>query len=213
MERLLKNQQISLVQVIDPISGQQYYAPESAIYTTSTDSNPVILKNVTVDQATTASSAQTSSYALTHETTVSTYLCTGRLGTDQIIFSGSDNKIKFSRDIDPNGWLSGTPNFRVTPTYPGYYSVSAGALFENPNDITSQLNLQGRKNGNAFAIFQTPTNNITEQSLTFTKTIYLNGTTDYIDFSVYQGTPANISLITGSALSSGTWFSMNLITM
>ena len=55
MERLLKNQQISLVQVIDPISGQQYYAPESAIYTTSTDSNPVILKNVTVDQAASAS--------------------------------------------------------------------------------------------------------------------------------------------------------------
>ena len=55
MERLLKNQQIPLVQVIDPISGQQYYAPESAIYTTSTDSNPVILKNVVVDQAASAS--------------------------------------------------------------------------------------------------------------------------------------------------------------
>jgi hypothetical protein len=55
MERLLKNQQIPLVQVIDPISGQQYYAPESAIYTTSTDSNPVILKNITVDQATSSS--------------------------------------------------------------------------------------------------------------------------------------------------------------
>ena len=72
MERLLKNQQIPLVQVIDPISGQQYYSPESAIYTTSTDSNPVILKNVTVDQATSASyvsgsadRAISASYALT----------------------------------------------------------------------------------------------------------------------------------------------------
>ena len=72
MERLLKNQQIPLVQVIDPISGQQYYAPESAIYTTSTDSNPVVLKNVTVDQANSASyfsgsitNAVSSSYALT----------------------------------------------------------------------------------------------------------------------------------------------------
>jgi len=72
MERLLKNQQIPLVQVIDPISGQQYYAPESAIYTTSTDSNPVVLKNVVVDQATSASyfsgsvlNATSASYAST----------------------------------------------------------------------------------------------------------------------------------------------------
>lgn len=72
MERLLKNQQIPLVQVIDPISGQQYYAPESAIYTTSTDSNPVILKNVVVDQSISASyfsgsvlNATSASYAST----------------------------------------------------------------------------------------------------------------------------------------------------
>jgi hypothetical protein len=72
MERLLKNQQIPLVQVIDPISGQQYYSPESAIYTTSTDSNPIVLKNVVVDQATSSSyfsgsadRAISASYALT----------------------------------------------------------------------------------------------------------------------------------------------------
>jgi hypothetical protein len=321
MEQFFSNQQIPLVQVIDPNTGQQYYVPAATAYNDRNGPNPTILKSVTVDQAisasyisgsagraisasyaltasyistlnipslqqvvntgnslvnfgglgtasllsvnfvnnrslylnndayptirlvdnnnasnnlqididtisldgtpynwsdivnSTASYATTSSYALTHETTVSTYICTGKLSTNQIILSSSDNVIKFSRDIDPNSWLSGTPNFKVTPTYPGYYSVSAGVWFENPNDITSQLNLQGRKNGSTFAIFQTPANNVTGQSLTFTKTIYLNGTTDYIDFSVYQGTPANISLITGSALSSGTWFSMNLITM
>ena len=78
MERLLKNQQIPLVQVIDPISGQQYYAPESSIYTTSTDSNPVILKNVTVDQASSSSYlSETSLISLTPQSPLPSNVPTG----------------------------------------------------------------------------------------------------------------------------------------
>jgi len=74
------------------------------------------------------------------------------------------------------------------------------------------MNLQGRKNGNTFAISQEPNNTSgTGQSLFFTKIVYFNGSTDYADFTVYQSTGVNRTLQQGSN-GSGTWFSATLIT-
>jgi hypothetical protein len=72
MEQLLNNQQIPLVQVIDPNTGQQYYAPEATVYDDRNGPNPTRLKSVIVDQAVSASyfsgsadRAISASYALT----------------------------------------------------------------------------------------------------------------------------------------------------
>jgi hypothetical protein len=61
MEQFLKNQQIPLVQVIDPATGQQYYVPEATVYDDRNGPNPTFLKSVIVDSA---SYATTASYAL-----------------------------------------------------------------------------------------------------------------------------------------------------
>jgi hypothetical protein len=64
MEKFLNNQQIPLTQVIDPSTGQVYYAPQNVVYDDKNDSGPTTLKDVIVDSATSASYALTASYAL-----------------------------------------------------------------------------------------------------------------------------------------------------
>ena len=72
MEKFLKNQQIPLTQVIDPNTGQAYYAPHTVVYQDKIDKGATYLKDVIVDQAITASyfsgsitNAISASYALT----------------------------------------------------------------------------------------------------------------------------------------------------
>jgi hypothetical protein len=211
MERLLKNQQIPLVQVIDPISGQQYYAPESAIYTTSTDSNPIVLKNVIVDQAATSSFASTASYATNHAIITSSYICEGILASNQTFATGSDAKILFVRYDDPNGWIASN---QFQPNIAGYYSISFGVWLQNAGVSSNQVNVQMRKNGNTMVINQQPLNNGTGISLIGSRIVQMNGTTDYVDWSIFQGagSSANGTLLQGTANGSGTWFSAFLIT-
>lgn len=64
MEKFLNNQQIPLVQVIDPNTGRAYYAPQNVVYDDKNDSGPTTLKDVIVDSAASASYALTASYAL-----------------------------------------------------------------------------------------------------------------------------------------------------
>ena len=69
-------------------------------------------------------------------------------------------------------------------------------------------NFQLRKNGTTQQVInQSPNNTATGQSFAFTKIIYFNGTTDYIQF--YSNTSA---AITNSASSSATSFSMVYMT-
>jgi hypothetical protein len=72
MEKFLKNQQIPLTQVVDPNTGQAYYAPQNVVYQDKIDKGATYLKDVIVDQAITASyfsgsitNAISASYALT----------------------------------------------------------------------------------------------------------------------------------------------------
>lgn len=72
MEKFLKNQQIPLTQVIDPNTGQAYYAPQNVVYDDKVDSGPTYLRDVIVDQAISSSyfsgsitNAISASYALT----------------------------------------------------------------------------------------------------------------------------------------------------
>jgi hypothetical protein len=75
MQNFKKDQQIPLVQVTDPSTGQTYYAPQNVVYDEKNNNGPQYLRNVIVDQAATASyfsgsisnavSATSASYALT----------------------------------------------------------------------------------------------------------------------------------------------------
>ena len=92
MEKFLKNQQIPLTQVIDPNTGQAYYAPQNVVYQDKNNTGATYLRDVIVDQAVTASyfsgsitNAISASYALT----ASYALNAGGTGTPFRIATGS----------------------------------------------------------------------------------------------------------------------------
>ena len=163
--------------------------------------------------ATSASFATTASFSTTSALTNNAYFAQGYLNSDQIIPSATDTVIEFIDQFDPQGWWnSGT--YQFLPTVAGYYRVSLGVWFENPNDNTVQLNAQIRSNGSGqVMIVQQPSTNVSGISLFGTKIVYLNGTTDYLDFTAYQGTSTNVKIQQGSNQGSGTWFSAEYMTM
>jgi hypothetical protein len=154
----------------------------------------------------TASLQGTSSYASTSKSTSGRYICQGTLASNQSIPTDADTIVQFGDDIDPNNWYDAS-TYRFTPTIAGYYSISAAAWLSAANATTNQFNFQCRKNGNQIVIVQCPLPNDVGQSLTFTRMVYMNGSGDYIDFTVYQGAGTPVDLNGGN----GTWFTAHLI--
>jgi hypothetical protein len=160
----------------------------------------------------TASLATTSSYAINHAVITSSYVCDGILNANQTFATGSDATIAFVDYIDPNGWLASN---QFKPTIAGYYSVSFGVWLQNPGVSTNQVNTQMRKNGNSIIISQQPLNNGTGIGLGGSRIVQMNGTTDYLDWTIFQGTAGSGTtgtILQGSANGQGTWFSAFLLT-
>jgi hypothetical protein len=144
--------------------------------------------------------------------TTSSYVCDGILSSNQTFATGSDVTIAFVDYVDPNGWLTSN---QFKPTIAGYYSVSFGVWLQNPGVASNQVNVQMRKNTDAMIISQQPLNNGTGISLGGSRIVQMNGTTDYLDWTVFQGTVGSGTtgtLLQGSANGSGTWFSAFLLT-
>lgn len=142
--------------------------------------------------------------------TTSNYVVQGKLAADQSIPHSSDTVISFVDDYDPQNWWNSSSK-KFTPNIGGYYLINGGAWMESSTGTTGQSNFQARVNGSTFAIVQSPNNNQTGESFTFSKLIFLNGTTDYVDFTFYQNTGVSRNILQGTASGSGTWFSASLL--
>lgn len=154
----------------------------------------------------------TASYATNHAVITSSYVCDGILNANQTFTTGSDATIAFVDYVDPNNWLASN---QFKPTIAGYYSVSFGVWLQNPGVATNQTNTQMRKNGNSIIISQQPLNNGTGISLGGSRIVQMNGTTDYLDWTIFQGTAGSGTtgtILQGSANGQGTWFSAFLLT-
>jgi hypothetical protein len=142
--------------------------------------------------------------------TASDYVVQGKLSANQSISANTDVIIQFVDDFDPQNWWNAS-TFQLTPTIAGYYNIFVGVWLDNPGVTNNQANVQVRKNGNSFIIVQNPLNNVTGQAFEASKIVYLNGTTDYVDFTIYQASTGSVNILQGTANGSGTWFSASLI--
>ena len=140
------------------------------------------------------------------------YFAQGKLSADQSIPASADTVIQFVDDYDPQNWWNAS-TYRFTPTIAGYYSVTVAVWLSDPGTATGQTNLQARINGSQMMIVQSPLNSGgSGESLTGTKIIYLNGSTDYVDFTVYHNASASKNIQIGNATySSGSWFTITLL--
>ena len=153
----------------------------------------------------------TASYATNHAVITSSYICDGILTANQTFATGSDVIIAFIDYLDPNGWLTSN---QFKPTIAGYYNISFGVWLQNPGISSNQVNTQMRKNGNSMILSQQPLNNGTGIGLGGSRIIQMNGTTDYIDWTIFQGSGdrSTGTILQGTVNGSGTWFSAFLIT-
>jgi hypothetical protein len=130
MEDFLNNQQIPLVRVIDPNTGQEYYSPAATVYDDRNGPNPTILKNILVDQAATASYidgrvdfATSASYAAT-----ASYLL-GSIASASYALTSSFATRALSASYAANGGVTqllAGPNISLSPTNGlGQVTVSA----------------------------------------------------------------------------------------
>jgi hypothetical protein len=142
--------------------------------------------------------------------TPSDYVVQGKLSANQSISANTDVIIQFVDDFDPQNWWNAS-TYQLTPTIAGYYNIFVGVWLDNPGVTNNQANIQVRKNGNSFVIVQNPLNNVTGQAFEASKIVYLNGTTDYIEFTIFQGSTGSVNILQGTANGSGTWFSASLI--
>jgi len=121
---------------------------------------------------------------------------------------GPDKLIPFVAQYDQQNWFDQYGNFR--PTLPGYYSVTINGLWEAGDLATAgiQNNLQLNLNGTTqLLIIQAPIISTSPNSVTGSKIVYLNGTTDYIFCTAFTSNTTNQLLLKGSSVGSGTYFS------
>jgi hypothetical protein len=116
MEKFLNNQQIPLTQVIDPNTGQVYYAPQNVVYDDKNDSGPTTLKDVIVDSATSASYALTASYSLNGGGTADTgsLLTTASFLNPNLTFEKGD---KSTFNVNLISLIPNTASFSLTSSY------------------------------------------------------------------------------------------------
>jgi hypothetical protein len=169
---------------------------------------------VSASFASTASFATTASYSETSALTNNAYFAQGILNATQAIPNSLDTIIQFVDQFDPPGWYDpGT--YKFLPNIAGYYTVSLGVTLENTFNNTGYVQIQILKNGSTREMqCRQPLNNTSDSSLFGSKIIYLDGSTDYLEFIVYQSSAGTFNILTGpGAQSPETWFSATYMTM
>jgi hypothetical protein len=129
------------------------------------------------------------------------------LGSNQSITNNVFTKLQINTELfDTNSCYDNSTNYRFTPTVAGYYQVNAAAkpttdaslftvLYKNGSILyygsgsTAGIDVGGVRNGSVLSAL-----------------VYLNGSTDYVEFYAISGN--NIS-ITGS--STQTYFSASMV--
>jgi hypothetical protein len=126
--------------------------------------------------------------------------------TNQTILSNADTLIAFTTSSDTNGWYSGITT-RTTPTVAGTYRVDAMINWQAGTVTNNQTNIQLRKNATTFAISQVGIQTNFAYTQPVCGIVTMNGTSDYIDFTVYTGNPTS-QVVTGTA--DGSWTKMEV---
>jgi hypothetical protein len=138
----------------------------------------------------------------------------GTLGGDQSIPSSVDTTIQFGDYYDPQGWFSGSPNYRFQPTIAGYYMVTLQVWWANGTGTINQFNVQIRdQSDNQVVISQQPFNTTVGVGTHLSRIHYFNGSTDYVTFTAFNGSGSSVVLQRGGSTygAAGTYFTAHLI--
>ena len=120
------------------------------------------------------------------------YRCSIGLATSQTI-TATDAVVNFTDISDPNNWWDATTK-KFTPTIAGWYYFNYQANWAAASITNAQCNIQMRKNATTFSIGQMQLLSGSPYSMSCSGMVYLNGTTDYVDFTAYSANTTSHSL-------------------
>lgn len=103
------------------------------------------------------------------------------LGTNQVVATGQTKVQLNTEQWDTNGAYDNATNYRFQPLVAGYYQVD---FFANFGGLTNLPQASVWKNGANAGAGSIPATGYGSQVSTM---VYLNGSTDYIEFYVYAG--------------------------
>jgi hypothetical protein len=163
---------------------------------------------------------QINSISTTTTIAPSDYVVQGSLAASQTINTAVDTQVGFlttptgsiNPTFDPQNWWNPITSTLV-PNVAGYYLVNYQVWWNTPTTTgqTQQVNIQIRKTptvtGPSLAIAQTffPSTTTTGTSQSLTAIVQLNGTSEGLFFTAYNGNPTN------TILRDGTYFNATLI--
>lgn len=167
--------------------------------------------SVTLQEPTTASN-----YTLTVPAQTATLAINGPAfsayqNTGQTISNNTVTKISINtEEFDTNNNFDPTTNYRFTPTVAGYYQINfaCGLSGSTVNGLLiGYIYKNGSNYKNAYGSYQSTTGN---GGTLVSAVIYMNGTTDYIEFYFYQNTGASQPTV-GGAGGQGVWANGSLV--
>lgn len=116
------------------------------------------------------------------------------LGSSQTISSGATSKVQCNtEEFDTANCYDNATNYRFTPNVAGYYQVNCAAQETAGVSVILQINIY--KNG-SLAKKSSYVGGVAYYACTSSVLIYMNGTTDYLEFYLYAS--ASAALATGT---------------
>jgi len=118
--------------------------------------------------------------------------------TGQSLPNGTFTKIQFNVEtFDTNSNYDPTTNYRFTPTVAGYYQINGNIAFVGSASGYVQVGIY--KNGGIFIQGSMGTNNTAiGGQANASAVIFLNGSTDYVEFYGWQGSGGALALNPGT---------------
>jgi len=120
-------------------------------------------------------------------------------------------KIQFdTEEFDTQGWWDASTNYRFTPTEAGYYYCSLTGFFSGMTQLNGK-HLYIYKNGSVLKHTQWYESYIYDKTYKINHTVYLNGSSDYIEFYGQNGANGTVVLkqdSINSVANSGTFASI-----
>ena len=110
-------------------------------------------------------------------------------------------KVAFqAKEYDTANCYDNVTNYRFTPNVAGYYQVNSGVAGAGAAFTSGESTIYVYKNGSrAKTGLDAPS---AQYQINVSAQVYLNGSTDYIEIYVYQGTGSALNTVSGSAIAS-----------
>ena len=118
--------------------------------------------------------------------------------TTQTFSDSTFTKLQVNTEtFDTNSNYDSTTNYRFTPTIEGYYQINGNITFAGASAGYVQVAIF--KNGGLFINGSGIPNNTSVGGMaTASSVIFLNGSTDYVEFYAWQNSGGSLGLLTGT---------------